>query len=141
MPLDHDLHLSFVADRIDRLIARLDEPEEAVAEMVDYLYRMGYWPDVCTIPIEEAGNQLICGNPAVAQIFGTWGIAEALPAFRVFDMPGLREQLEYEMEDPPDALESWVSTLVSWPHDPGSTADEQAIQSAHLKLCAHPHHR
>jgi hypothetical protein len=141
MPLDCEWHRVMVGHRIDRLVAQLDEPEEAVAEMVATLYAEGCWPDTKIVPVKDAGRMLIASNGNVSECFATWGISEALPVARVFDMPSVRERLEDEISDPWEALVGWIHKLVGWPYKTGPSAQEEAIQSVHLKLCAHPHHR
>ena len=138
MPLDRDTHRMMVGHRIDLLLSQLDEPEVAVAEMVAILYNEGCWPDTKTVPVEDAGDELIASNGNVSECFATWGISQALPVSCVFDMPRVREMLEDEIADPWQALVGWAYRLVGWPYKAGPTEQEEAIQLAHLRRCRHP---
>jgi hypothetical protein len=109
-PLDRDLYLSLLGDRIQEMVDTAPDPEEAVSALQEAMFSSGLVGDVGHCPMDEAGNRLVWSNPAVEEQLSNLGVFQRLSDI---ELPLIENLLAYEVfmsqkENPVDNLTMWA---------------------------------
>lgn len=108
--LDRDLYMSFLGDRIQEMVDTAPDPEEAVSALQEAMFSSGLVSEVGHCPTDEAGNRLVCSNPAVEERLSILGVFQSL---REVKRPLIENLLAHEVflsqeENPVDNLTMWA---------------------------------
>jgi hypothetical protein len=109
-PLDRDLYMSLLGDRIQEMVDTAPDPEEAVSALQEAMLSSGLVSEVRHCPTDEAGNRLVWSNPAVEEQLSNLGVFQSLREVR---QPLIENLLAHEVfasqkENPVDNLTMWA---------------------------------
>ena len=112
--LDRDLYLSLLGERMQSLVNAAPDKPRAVADAQAALHEAGLFPDLGTIPVDEAGNRLVWSNPAIEERLVNLGVLPpTLPPLK--EVSAARTVLKTERNDPPSGLAAWVAAVTRLP--------------------------
>lgn len=108
---DRAMYLSYLADRVQEMIEREDDPEEAVGEMIQQLAGEGLMGEVPQ-RLKEAGHSLVLENPALRARLAEMGVpGQRLPK-KIYGNNAKAAQLVEET-----SLWTWVNYILNRPSD------------------------
>jgi hypothetical protein len=108
--LNRDIYMSLLGDRIQEMVDTAPDAEEAVSALQEEMFSSGLVSDVGYCPTDEAGNRLVCSNPAVEEQLSILGVFRGLGEVK---HPLIENLLAYEVfvsqkENPVDNLTMWA---------------------------------
>lgn len=112
--LELDLYLSLLGDRIQNMVDRSQDPQEAANDLLRDLWQADLYGEPGTIDPREAGNRLITSNPGVEYRLSQWHLLpnpQDLPT----ELKVAREQISADRYDPASRLRSWAAALSRLP--------------------------
>lgn len=110
--LDPDTYYSYLSDRLDYLLGREDDPEQALADLLFVLAQEELEPPG-NVEVEMAGEQVIYQNAGLRQHLSRMNVpGESLPKTFPPNDPNAEEM--FNETD----LESWVGNLLFKPYNP-----------------------
>lgn len=108
-------YLSFLADRIQRMVNLCEDPDEATEALRQDLFDAGLYLDECSVPADEASNRLIWSNDlGVGYRLSQWGLLPKGDGM-THEMPAAREQISADHYCTEDRLRSWAGFLSRLP--------------------------
>lgn len=132
-PVDRDVLISLLADRVQALINATDDPEDAVAQLAHQLCLGNVLPFDTPVSVEEAGMRLIFQNPAIEEQLSSFGVPKTIPG-PIIEMAQAREYLDGDLEDSFARLMDWADAISrpAWCHrwDSDNHDSEAAALSA-----------
>ena len=112
--LDRDLCLNLLGQRIQSLVDASPDKRYAVNQLHEALFEAGLYPDLGTIPVNEAGNWLVWSNPGVeSRLLDVGALPRKLPPLK--EVSAARTVLKTERDDPPSGLAAWVAAVTRLP--------------------------
>jgi hypothetical protein len=109
-PLDRDIYMSLLGDRIQEMVDTAPDPEEAVSALQEAMFGSGLLGEVGNCPTDETGNRLVWGNPAVEEQLSNLGVFRKLSEVKYPLIENLlaHEAFGSQKENPVDNLTTWA---------------------------------
>jgi hypothetical protein len=109
-PLDRQMYLSLLADRVQAMVDRSPDPKQAAAMLHQQMVDAGLAMSGSLTP-EQVGEKLVMSNPDLWERLDSLHLLEHLKTARPIESPDARTELQLDLQTPLLRLQGWASAL------------------------------
>jgi hypothetical protein len=114
--LDRALYQSLLSDRIQSLVDRSPNPDQAARELRRSLYEAGLLADDGRVPTEEAASHLLTSNPSIwARLADRRLLPSTGQDLKISEQREARLEINQDQHDPLNRLRAWLTEIARLP--------------------------